>query len=137
MPAVYEHPHVVRYDESDELGLASNVAYVTWMLDAALAHTAAQGWPAEAYRTLGAGWVVRRHEIEYLQPALPGQELVVRTWVATMEKVSSLRRYEIRRRADGALLAAAATRWAFIDYTRRKPRRIPPQVARAFEVVPD
>ena len=64
MPAVYEHPHVVREDEIDGLGHASNVAYVAWMQGAAVAHSAAQGWPAEAYQSLGAGWVVRRHEID-------------------------------------------------------------------------
>ena len=44
---------------------------------AALAHSAAEGWPAEAYQKLGAGWVVRSHQIEYLQPAFPGDQIVV------------------------------------------------------------
>ncbi|HAK95269.1 MAG TPA: acyl-CoA thioesterase [Planctomycetes bacterium] len=135
MPDVYEHAHVVRDDEIDALGRASNVAYVQWMLDAALAHTAAQGWPAEAYERLGSGWVVRSHAIEYRRPALPGDRVVVRTWVATMDAATSLRRYRIERTGDGALLATAETRWAFINFATGRPARIPPDIAGAFAIV--
>lgn len=135
MPAIYLHCHTVGHDEIDEQGHAGNLAYLRWMQDAALAHSAAQGWPAEAYRVLGGGWVVRSHEIRYLQPSFAGDEIVIETWVATMKRVSSLRRYRVVRTHDEVLLASAATEWAFIDYTRRAPARIPPQVATAFELV--
>ena len=135
MPAIYEHSHIVQESEIDELGHAGNVAYVAWMQEAAIAHSSAQGWSGDAYRTLGAGWVVRRHEIDYLQPAFAGDELRIRTWVSTMRKVTSQRRYEIRRRADDQVLAAAVTHWVFIDHAKRSPRRIPVDVASAFVVV--
>jgi acyl-CoA thioester hydrolase len=137
VPAVFEHPVLVEEGVIDALGHASNLAYLQWMQEAALAHTAAQGWPGETYRRLGAGWVVRSHRIEYLHPAQIGEELVVRTWVATMGKVRSLRRYQVLRRADGRELARGATDWAFIDYTTGTPRRVPPEVRGAFEVVED
>ena len=135
MPAVYEYSLVVGPDDIDELGHASNVAYVSWMQSAAIAHSTAQGWPPEAYVALGAGWVVRRHEIDYRRPAVVGDRLAVRTWVATMEKVSSQRQYEIRRCGADEQLAAAVTQWAFVDYATGKPRRIPAQLANSFEVV--
>ncbi|MGE0606917.1 MAG: acyl-CoA thioesterase [Pirellulales bacterium] len=135
MPAIYEHAHVVAPDEIDILGHASNVAYITWMQSAALAHSAAQGWPGEAYQQLGLGWVVRSHQITYQRPALAGDELVVRTWVANFKRVTSLRRYDILRRADGKMLASAATDWAFINYNTRLPTRVPPEVIAAFELV--
>lgn len=142
MPAVFHYPYTVRPEDIDGLGHANNIAYLEWMQSAALAHTAAQGWSAETYQKLGSGWVVRSHEIEYLQPAFTGDEIIVRTWVANFRKVTSLRRYHIVRppRNDGdkeALLATAATDWAFIDYKTGQPRRIPPDVAAAFELVPD
>jgi acyl-CoA thioester hydrolase len=135
MPEIYEHVHTVRADEIDELGRANNVAYVTWLQAAALAHSTAQGWPAEAYQRLGSGWVVRSHRIDYLRPAFPGDTVTVRTWVATLENVSSLRRYRILRAGDGALLATAETRWAYIDFATGRPMRIPPEVGGAFPVV--
>ena len=75
MPAIFEYHHTVCDDEIDVLGHANNVCYVAWMQDAALAHSAAQGWPAEAYGRLGMGWVVRSHAIEYHQPCGPAIRL--------------------------------------------------------------
>jgi acyl-CoA thioester hydrolase len=135
MPSIYEHHHTVADDEMDRLGHANNVAYVEWMQAAALAHSAAQGWPADRYRALGLGWVVRAHAIEYLQPAMAGDEIVVRTWVATMRKATSNRRYRICRRSDGTVLATAETRWAFVDYTTNQPTRVPREIAESFVVV--
>jgi acyl-CoA thioester hydrolase len=135
MPGVYFHAHVVGPDEIDDLGHANNVFYVTWLQTAAVAHSAAQGWPGERYHQLGQGWVVRSHWIEYLQPAYVGDHIAVETWVATMKKVSSLRRYRITRQGDGALLATAETNWAFVDLVTGKPVRIPPEVSGAFIVV--
>ncbi len=135
MPAIYEHSHIVLPAEIDELGHAGNVVYLHWTQTAAIAHSAAQGWPGEAYRRLGAGFVVRSHSIEYLRPALLGDRLVIRTWVADFRRVSSLRKYEIRQ-ADGPLLAEAETLWAFVNLESGRPARIPPEVQAAFEVVP-
>ncbi len=135
MPTIYQHEHTVRPEEIDALGHANNVAYVDWMQNAAMAHSTALGWPADRYFQLGSGWVVRAHAIEYLQPAFAGDCLLVRTWVATMRKATSLRRYRIFRKSDGALLATAETRWAFIDYATRQPSRVPREVADCFPVV--
>jgi acyl-CoA thioester hydrolase len=137
MPEIFVFPHVVAETEIDSLGHANNVAYLEWMQSAAVAHSAAQGWPGERYRQLGRGWVVRSHRIEYFQPALAGQRIVVRTWVATMKKVTSLRRYRILRADDEALLAEAETNWAFIDFRRGGPVRIDREIAAAFPLVPD
>jgi len=140
MPAVFEFP--LRVTDADLDGLirhVNNLVYLKWMQSAAVAHSAVQGWPAERYQELGAGWVVRTHQIEYLQAAFANDEIVVRTWVANLKKVTSLRRFRILRLSEGkeTLLAVAATDWAFIHFATHQPKRIPPEVASAFEVVPD
>ncbi len=50
MPEIYSYSHVVEPAEIDDLGHANNVAYVAWLQAAAVAHSAAQGWPSERYR---------------------------------------------------------------------------------------
>src|SRR3954449_9458229 len=132
MPAVYEYPLTVEPEEIDRLGHVNNLSYLAWMQRAALAHSAAQGWPPERYEELGAGWVVRSHEIRYLQPAYAGQNILVRTWVAGMKRVGSTRRYRIER--EGQLLARTETHWAFITLASGAPCKIPPQVLQAFEL---
>ena len=136
MPAIFDWKHVVSESDLDDLQHANNISYLKWMQSAALAHSAAQGWPIKAYHTLGHGWVVRSHHIEYLTPALLGDEIIVRTMVENLKKVTSLRRFTILRPADEVVLAKAATEWAFVDFKTRTLKRIPPEVANAFEIVP-
>ncbi|MEZ4454508.1 MAG: acyl-CoA thioesterase [Nannocystaceae bacterium] len=135
MSAFHDHHHRVLPEEIDGLGHVNNLCYVAWLQDAAIAHSSARGWPPERYHQLGAFWVVRRHTIEYRRAALLGDEVVVRTWIAAIGRIDCTRKYEIRRVADGALLADAETRWVFVDRAFT-PRRIDPAVAAAFEVEP-
>jgi acyl-CoA thioester hydrolase len=135
MPAIYHHRHQVLASEIDELQHANNAAYVNWMQAAAIAHSTAQGWPSERYWSASYAWVARSHKIEYLQPAHEGDPLIIRTWVADMQRVSSLRKYEIVRDTDGILVARAETRWAFVNLQTRKPIRIPLEVQRDFVIV--
>ncbi len=135
MPAVYHHQLTVPLEAIDGQGHVNNLVYLQWMQDAAVAHSAAQGWDAARYRETGGGWVVRSHWIEYLLPAFAGDAVTVATWVANFRKVRSLRKYKIVRTSDDAVLAKAETDWAFISLEHRVPRRIPPELAAAFSVV--
>jgi acyl-CoA thioester hydrolase len=128
MTECFEYQHTVTDDEIDEQGHANNVVFVAWMQAAAIAHTKALGWSSEQYKRLGAGWVARSHAIEYLLPAFAGDKLIVRTWVADMKKVTSVRQYHIFRESDRKVLAKAETNWAFIDYATGKPKRIPAEI---------
>ncbi len=132
MLETYLYHHRVTDAESDELRHANNVAYVEWMQAAAIAHSAACDWPAARYLELGFGWLVRRHVIEYLQPAFPGDEIVVKTWVESMDKVSCIRKYEITRGADGCRLSDAETKWVFVNYKTGTPARIPNEIRERF-----
>ncbi len=132
MPAIYIHHHTVRPDEIDRLGHANNLVYLRWMMDAAVAHSAAVGWDSAAYERLGSVFVVRSHAIEYLRAALVDEPIHVRTWVGSFRKASSERRYEIVRAGDQKTLATAATNWAFVNFDTRLPTRIPEAVINAF-----
>lgn len=135
MPALFDYQHLVVEREIDPQGHANNVAYVQWMQDAALAHSAAQGWSGETYRRHGVSWVARSHYIEYRRPAFAGDQLIIRTWVANLQRVSSLRRYHILRAEGEELLAVAETNWAFISIRDQRLTRIPSEVSTAFEIL--
>jgi acyl-CoA thioester hydrolase len=114
----------------------NNVAYVQWMQDAALQHSAATGC-TRMTETIGATWVARMHRIEYLSPGFASDALTVLTWVANFRKVRSLRRYRFTRAADQKVLAQGETDWVFIDVSTGRPRGIPKEIASLFELVPD
>jgi acyl-CoA thioester hydrolase len=118
----------------DDLGHASNLIYLRWVQEAARAHSTACGLSREDYLARGEAFVVRRHEIEYLRPALAGDQLTVETRVAEMGRASSLRKTRILRGAE--VLATAATDWAYIDLGRGRAIRIPEDVRARFPVEP-
>lgn len=137
MPAVFFWEHTVREEEIDEQGHVNNLEYLKWMQSAAVAHSTEQGWSTERYIDEGSAFVVRSHSIEYLAATFAGQNIVVETWVTGFQKVTSLRKYLIRRPDDDALLARAETNWAYIGRKRGVPRRIPQELIDSFEPAPD
>jgi len=137
MPAIFVDERDVMASEIDLMGHVNNIEYLRWTQRDAVRHSDSQGWTTEDYLRLGQGWLVRSHQIEYRQPALLGDAIIIRTWVADMKKVTSLRRFQIVRSADQTLLAEAATNWAFVNFQTGSLCRIPNEVSSAFEVVAD
>jgi len=123
---------VVHDDDIDALGHASNIVFVRWIQEVALAHSSAVGLDLEAYQRLGAVFVVVRHEIDYLRPALRGDVLEARTWITDVMAAKCLRRTELVRKADGMRLARGVTTWGFVAFDNGRPKRIPPGVRDAF-----
>jgi acyl-CoA thioester hydrolase len=131
-PAPYAHSIVVAEQEIDELGHASNIAYVRWIQDVAVAHSFAVGLDFDAYRKLGGVFFVRRHEIDYMRPALRGERLEVRTWIDSAFAAKSRRATEIVRADDAKVVARAMTTWGFVEIASGRPTRIPDVVRVAF-----
>lgn len=115
-------------DDNDHV---NNVVYIQWMQDVAMRHSDASGGTAAA-KTVGCTWVVRSHAIEYLSPAFAGDTIEAVTWVETVRRVRSLRRYDFSRPSDGRLLARGETDWVFVDATNGRPRAVPKSVLSCF-----
>jgi acyl-CoA thioester hydrolase len=128
----YELAFTVTDDAIDDLGHASNISYVRWIQDAAVKHSEAVGLDLAAYQRLGAVFVVVRHEIDYVRPALRGDRLRARTWVSSVMAAKCVRSTEISRESDAIVLARSVTTWGFIEVATGRPRRITDDVRRAF-----
>ncbi len=133
---VYRYTFTVPAEALDANGHVNNVQYVQWMQNVAVHHFAAIGG-VEPMQRAGATWVVRSHNIEYLSPAFVGEQIEVRTWVASVRRVRSLRRYEFVRLADDKLLVRGATEWVFVEAKSGRPLSIPLAVAQVFPLLPD
>jgi len=136
MPNSFELRHKVSPDEIDGLGHVNNLVYLGWFMEAATGHTEACGMSASLMLEAGEGWVVRRHEIDYLAQVRPDDSVVIKTWIETAEKASSVRRYEIMNAADGRLVCRGLTMWVWINYRTGRPARIPDNVYAAYGVEP-
>jgi acyl-CoA thioester hydrolase len=121
-------------DDIDELDHVSNLVYLRWLLDVAMAHSRAHGWDYADYRAYGAVFVVRRHEIDYVAPVVLGQELRAETWVEAWRGASCVRRTELIRVSDGQVVCRGATTWAFMSLSSGRPQRIPDEIRGLFIV---
>ena len=129
----FELELAVDAQDIDMLGHASNLVFVRWIQDVALAHSAAVGLDLSAYQRIGGVFVVARHEIDYMRPAMLGDSIRARTWVSDVMAAKCIRHTELTRAQGGELLAKALTTWAFVTIDTGRPRRITPDVRAAFE----
>jgi acyl-CoA thioester hydrolase len=136
MEAIYRYEMIVPAEAVDRNRHVNNVAYVQWMQDVAMRHSAATGC-THTTEAIGAMWVARMHRIEYLRPAFAGEAVTVLTWIVDFRKVRSLRRYRFIRTADQKVLAEGETDWVLVDASTGRPRVIPKELASLFELVPD
>jgi len=121
----YELVRSVETADLDERAHVNNVIYLRWVQDAAAAHWDVLA-PAGARDEVA--WVALRHEIDYHSPAVLHDEVAVRTWVGVAHGLSFERFTEIRRKADGRLLASARTLWCPVDARTGKPQRVSAEV---------
>jgi acyl-CoA thioester hydrolase len=115
----------------DALGHVNNIVYLRWVQEVAGAHWFAAA-PAEDQA--GLVWMVVRHEIDYLAPAGPGDEVVLRTWIGGAAGLRFDRHTEVLRAGDRKVLAKAKTVWVPIDAATGRPKRVSDRVRRMFSV---
>jgi acyl-CoA thioester hydrolase len=133
---VFRRRRVVVGEDVDALGHVNNTVWVRFVVELADAHSRAAGFDWKRIRELGGLWIVRRHEIDYDLPALPGEELLEETWVESLRGARSVRCARFTRARDGAVLVRARTQWAFVDFETQRPRRIPKEILEAFTLLP-
>jgi len=132
-PEVFRRTRVIAASDIDELGHVNNVRWLAFVAELAGAHASERGWGLSNLREKGALWIVRRHEIDYHLPALPGEEIVEETWVERMSGAKSERRSRFSRASDGAPLCNALTTWAYVDAKTLRPTRIPAELRERFK----
>jgi acyl-CoA thioester hydrolase len=120
----FSHEITVTEHDIDLLNHANNLSYLRWVQDVAVAHSFKLGLQLSDYQAMGAVFIIKRHMIDYLRPALLGEVLRVDTWVASARGASCERATEITRIADGVVVAKAMTTWVFIDTTTGRPRKV-------------
>lgn len=128
-PVHFERVVQVAPGDIDDRGHVNNVVYVRWVQEVAAAH-----WESTTTQEERAaiGWVVLRHEIDYRHPAMPGDEIIARTWVGTATAATFERHTEILRASDRRLLAQARSLWCPVNAGTGRPRRIDPALHDRF-----
>ena len=129
---IFKYRHTVVEAELDEMNHVNNLQYLRWCIKAAVAHSTDVGWSPQRYHEWGFGFIVREHKIKYRIPAQLGDEVVIHTWIDSLEKVSSIRRYQILRASDGKKFAEAETTWVYVNLKSLALTRIPMDIKESF-----
>ena len=130
---VFSYPITVSPVHIDILNHVNNEVYIKWLMEAAIANSAAVGYTMEKYLSDAACFVVRRHEVDYLSPAFLNEELVVETWIEDMKSKTTTRVYKIKRLADQKILITAKTLWVYANINTGKPAEIPQALIESFK----
>ena len=115
------------------MGVVYHANYLVWLEVARTDMIRARGLTYADLEREGFGLAVAEVSIRYLAPARYDDEIDV---VATLRDVRSrsLRiEYEVKRAADGTLLATAYTALVSIDPGTGRPVALPPSIVKLFE----
>ena len=129
----YIYTFTVTKEDIDFNGHVNNVTYLSWMIDAATAHSSFVGFSYKECLALGGTWVAKSHTIEYKKPSFEHDVLQMKTWIEDIGKILSTRRYELTRLSDGALICEGKTEWVFVDSKKMRPMKIPAEIIEGFE----
>ncbi len=112
----------VRYHETDAMGVVHHAAYITWFEEGRSAFTRAIGYPYSQMAADGMDLAVVELAARYLRPARYDDEVVVSTCLRELRSRDLTFAYEVRRVADGALLASGSSRHISVDHSGRAIR---------------
>ena len=83
-------------------------------------------------RDEGFAILIRKHQIQYVQPALFDDEIEVSSYVYDAKRASAMRYYALTRVSDGALLAQVNSLSVWVDLKTGQPARFPGQFLADF-----
>lgn len=115
----YTYSLIVEEKHIDTLSHVNNVVYLQWVNDISEKHwnlLSSEGLNKKYF------WVVLRHELDYVNQAVLGDEITLLTYVGASKGVKSVRHVEIYK-GEQLLLKAAST-WCLIDARTLRPTRI-------------
>ena len=129
-------PHVLAVAVTDAhidlMQHVNNVHYLQWLEDVAWDHSVVLGMRQDDYTRLGHGMVVRRHELDYVAPAVLGDRVLLATWIVGLDRLSLHRRYQFMRASDGTTLFRGATHFVCVDIESGRVRRMPPEFTQVY-----
>lgn len=125
----FEKRIVVTHDDLDELEHVNNVRYVQWIQDISKEH-----WQTVAPNEMKAGilWVVKNHTIDYINAAILGDEILIRTYIANTKGALSVRCVEMYNSKTNQLLVRSHTEWCLLNALSLKPIRVSEAIKKVF-----
>lgn len=128
-PIPFSLSKIVATKDLDELNHVNNLRYIEWILEVSELH-----WTTNTSQELRAtyGWVVMEQHIRYKKGAVLGDEIELKTWIASVEGAKSVRKTQLFLKKSGTLLVEAETLWCFVLLTNLRPLRISKEIIQPY-----
>lgn len=126
------HTRVAYGDIEQDLSL-SLIGAVRMMQEAAIIHSSQVGYSVTDAPRTRLGWMLVHWRIKMTGTAHWNDDLVVRTWPRTMEKLTSDRCFRILDQI-GREVAVGESSWLMVSVDTGKMIRIPPHVVEAYDL---
>lgn len=125
----FESQITVSQDDLDNLNHVNNVRYVQWVQDVAEKH-----WNENATPQMLSDyfWILLKHHIEYKNPAVLGDEILLKTYIKESGGVTCVRMVEIFNKNSNKLLAVSETKWCLVSQKNMRPSRITDEIRLLF-----
>lgn len=131
-PGKFSIQRSVSWQDLDPMQHVNNAVYLAYANECGFQAIAAFGWHWQRMKEEGLAILLRRCQIQYLEPALLDDELEISTWVSGVHRSTATRHYAIRRARDQALLCQANMLGVWVELQSGKPVRIPTQFLKDF-----
>lgn len=117
----------------DALQHTNNTIYVRWCEECAWEHSASLGMDIDAYHRLDRAMAVVEGNYRYLKASHLDDEIDTATWITHWDnRLTMTRHFQVRRVRDGATLLRAEVRFACIEISSGKPRRLPKEFLETY-----
>ncbi|QJQ94577.1 MULTISPECIES: thioesterase family protein [Halomonadaceae] len=131
------HPYIlpikVEASAIDDFDHVNNIEYLRWIEAISWAHSVELGLDMARYREFDRAMAVHRHELDYLAPAFLGERLELATWIVACDgRLTLTRRFQLRRPGDDRTLLRACTRFACIELSTGRARRMPAEYVTTY-----
>ena len=125
----------VAADDIDGLQHTNNTVYVKWCEQVAWAHSVSLGLDLDTYRQLDRAMAITPSHYHYLQASREGEEIIAGTWIVNWDnRLTMQRRFQLVRASDGITLLRGGMRFACIEISSGRPRRLPKEFQQGYGV---
>jgi acyl-CoA thioester hydrolase len=126
---------LVRFQDCDPFGHLNNAKYLEYFINAREDHLRqAYGFDLFAQgRASGCSWVVARHQIAYLSPALCAEEVSIKTALRRYTDQMALVEARMSDASGGRLKALLWTDFAYVRLGTGRPVKHPPDILAFLE----
>ena len=126
LPSPFVKSWKIEQQHIDHYQHVNNVAYLSQLESLAWAHSNALGIKFAHYQDIGKGMVIRRHELDYLQPCHFGDELLCATWIKQCDgRITLTRQFQFICPRRNKTVFEAYTQFVCVNMQTGAPARMP------------